>query len=94
MTIDLKDVLPLINISDLSEGVFNIDIQLSNDRMVTLIGEIKFIGKVAQSYCVEPYFRGGAEVSLLDWIGYDSQGNEIAVENIKWFERNLANELS
>lgn len=93
--IDLRNIIPLIDLSDFSEGTFNIDVNLTDGRSVNLYGTVEFHGRTVQAdYDSEPYFMGHAEVNLTDWTGYDHDGKEIPVTNITWFERKLANLLS
>ena len=95
MKLSLKEVIDFIDPTDFEEGVFNKDIELPGGRSVNLYGTISFHGRhVAPDYDSEPYFKGNAEVNLIDWTGYDPQGNEIQVTDMTWFETKLANLLT
>jgi len=95
MNVDLKEAIDFIDLSDFSEGRFNVDVNLPDGRSVNLYGIVEFHGRTVQAdYDSEPYFNGYAEVNLIDWTGYDREGNEIQVTDMTWFETKLANLLT
>ena len=95
MKLSLKEVIDFIDPTDFEEGRFNKDIDLPDGRSVNLYGTIEFYGQTVQAdYDSEPYFNGRAEVNLIDWTGYDREGNEIQVTDMTWFETKLANLLT
>ena len=95
MKLSLKEVIDFIDPTDFEEGMFNKDIELPGGRSVNLYGFVSFNGRHIQTnYDSEPYFKGNAEVNLVDWSAYDRDCNEIEVIHQTWFETKLANLLA
>ena len=95
MNLDLKEAIDFIDLADFSGGDFDVNVNLPDGRSVNLYGTVEFNGRTIQAdYDSEPYFKGYADVSLIDWTGWDKNGKEIPVKNITWFETKLANLLA
>jgi len=92
MRIDFKELVPYIDISRFSEGLFNINVDLPDGRSVNLIGRLNINGRRVHNYNDpddEGYFLGNADFSLSDWTGYDPKGNVIPVIGSTWFENRM-----
>lgn len=89
MKIDFKEILPLVDITDLPDGTFDREYRLADGRSVELKARITVHGSRIRNYC-DPddtgYFNGSVEFVLLDWTGYDPDGREIPVTNYAYFQ--------
>ena len=97
MKIDFKEVISIIDLQDFPEGKFNVDYKFPDGRSINLIGRVDVHGSMVRNYhdVDDPgYFDGIVEICLYDWIGYDSEGNEIPVVNSTWFENKMQNLLN
>lgn len=94
--IDMLDVLPLIDLCDISEGLNSKDYYLNDGRSVTI--EYSFY---INGYNYFPFddpdgngiFIGGFDLDIRNWIGYDDRGNIIPVINEKLFKNELSEML-
>lgn len=81
-----------IDLSHMPEGSFWADFYHPDGSSIALIGEIKYHGKLIQTdYNSEPYFDGGAVVTIDEIITYDSTGAIVPHINEKEFVKKLNN---
>jgi len=92
MKIDFKEIIPLVDISDLPEGKFHREYKLPDFRSVEIDARVDVNGYRVHNYS-DPddsgYFTGTVEFTLLDWKGFDPDGREIPVVNYLYFQNRI-----
>jgi hypothetical protein len=92
MKIDFKEIIPLIDISDLPEGKFEREYKLPDGRSIEIKGRVEIHGSRIHNYS-DPddsgYFNGTVEFTLTDWSGFGPDGSEISVQNYAYFQNRI-----
>ena len=89
---NLLKFIDRIDLTYFDGGSFWVLFHHSDDSSVELIGEVEIHGRTVQTdYDSEPYFDGGAVVTIEKIITYDSTGAIVPHINEKEFVKKLSN---